>query len=123
MTSTTTPVRQSAGYGRSARRRGRVRGKRWQGDAVARLVHEALASRDLDDPESVTEATAALRAGVETLLDRPLGDYEVGRLRRLAATKRPSMIIRFLHRLNGGITDPVARSLATRSNISDLIWG
>ena len=60
---------------------------------------------------------------VETLLDRPLGDYETQRLRRVVATERPSAIIRLLHRWNGRITDRVARSLAPRSDISELVWG
>ena len=100
-------------------------GKRWQGDVVAHVVHAALASRDVDDPESLTEAAVALLAAVEALLDRPLTTHEKERLRRLAARARarPSVIIRLLHRLNGGITDLVARELAPRSDISELAWG
>ena len=98
-------------------------GKRWQGDVVGGVVHFALALRDLDDPKSVTEATTALWAGVETLLDRTLTGCETERLRRLAAKPRPSAIIPLLHRLNGGITNRVARKLAPRSNISELVWG
>ena len=101
-------------------------------DAVCRLAERpsqqdgvrqgATVSRRLDDPESVTEATRALVAGVKTLLDWPLTGYETTRLRRLAARAKPSVIIRFVHRLNGRITDRVARVLATRSDISELIW-
>ena len=56
MSPTTTAVRQPA-------RRGRPCGrgvKRWQGEAVARVVRDALAARDVDDPESVTETTYRL---------------------------------------------------------------
>ena len=80
--------------------------KQWQGDVVARVVLQALAPRDVDDPESVTEATADLLAGVETLLDRPWTDCETRRQRRRSATARPSAIIRLLHRLNGRIHGP-----------------
>ena len=103
--------------------RGRIVAKRWQGDVVTRVVHDALASRRLDDPESVTEATRALVAGVKTLLDRPLTGYETTRFRRLAASAKPSVVIRFVHRLNGRIRDREARKLQTRSEISELIWG
>ena len=64
----TTTVACQPGHPRG--RRGRIVAKRWQGDVVARIVHDALALRRLDDPESVTEATRALVAGVKTLLDR-----------------------------------------------------
>ena len=118
MSPTTTAVRQRARRGRP-----RVRGvKRWQGEAVAREVRDALAGRDVHDWESVTEATTALRAAVAALLDRPLSDSETQRLRRLVATARPSAIIRVVHQLNGRITDRVARVLATRSGISEFIW-
>ena len=104
-------------------RRG-VRGKRWQGDKVARVVYDALAPpRDLDDPESVTVATVALLEAVPALLERPLTKHEGKRLHDLAATERPSAIIRLLHRWNGGITDRLARRLQKRSDISDLVWG
>ena len=116
----TTTVACQPGHPRG--RRGRIVAKRWQGDVVARIVHDALALRRLDDPESVTEATRALVAGVKTLLDRPLTGYETTRFRRLAASAKPSVVIRFVHRLNGRITDRVARVLATRSDISELIW-
>ena len=56
MSPTTTAVRQPA-------RRGRPCGrgvKRWHGEAVARVVRDALAARDVDDPESVTETTYRL---------------------------------------------------------------
>ena len=118
MTRTTTSVCQPTGHGRLRP----IRATRWQGDVVTRLVCEALANRDPDDPQSVTEATVALLDGVETLLDRPLGGYETQRLGRLAATAKPSTIIRLLHRLNGGVRDRQARRLATR-DIIDLAWG
>ena len=107
MSPTTTAVRQRARRGRP-----RVRGvKRWQGEAVARVVRDAVAGRDVHDPESVA-----------ALLDRPLSDSETQRLRRLVATARPSAIIRVVHGWNGRITDRVARVLATRSGISEFIW-
>ena len=118
MSPITTAVRQPA-------RRGRPCGrgvKRWHGEAVARVVRDALAARDVDDPESVTEATYRLCGAVEALLERRLSDPETQRLRRLVATARPSEIIRAVHRWNGRITDRVARVLATRSDISELIW-
>ena len=87
------------------------------------MVHDALAARDVHDWESVTEATSALRAAVAALLGRPLSDSETQRLRRLVATARPSAIIRVVHGWNGRITDRVARSLAPRSDISELVWG
>ena len=68
MSPTTTAVRQPA-------RRGRPCGrgvKQWQGEAVARVVRDALAARDVDDPESVTETTYRLCEAVAALLDRPL---------------------------------------------------
>ena len=118
MSPTTIAVRQPARRGRP-----RVRGvKRWQGEAVARVVRDALAARDVHDWESVTEATSALRAAVAALLGRPLSDSETQRLRRLVATARPSAIIRVVHGWNGRITDRVARSLATQSGISEFIW-
>ena len=64
MSPITTAVRQPA-------RRGRPCGrgvKRWHGEAVARVVRDALAARDVDDPESVTEATYRLCEAVEALL-------------------------------------------------------
>ena len=82
MSPATTDVRQPA-------RRGRPCGrgvKRWQNEAVAGLVHEALALRDVDDPESVTETTYRLCEAVAALLDRPLQASETQRLRRLVAT-------------------------------------
>ena len=116
--SPTTAVRQPARRGRP-----RVRGmKRWQGEAVTRVVHDALAGRDVHDWESVTEATTALRAAVAALLGRPLSDSETQRLRRLVATARPSAIMRVVHGWNGRITDRVARSLATQSGISEFFW-
>ena len=118
MSPTTTAVRQPA-------RRGRPCGrgvKRWHGEAVARVVRDALAARDVDDPESVTEATYRLCEAVAALLDRPLQAPETQRLHRLVATARPSAIIRVLHQWNGRITDRVARVLATQSDISELIW-
>ena len=70
MSPTTTAVRQRARRGRP-----RVRGvKRWQGEAVARVVRDAVAGRDVHDPESVA-----------ALLGRPLSDSETQRLRRLVA--------------------------------------
>ena len=70
MSPTTPAVRQPARRGRP-----RVRGaKRWQGEAVARVVRDALAARDVHDWESVTEATSALPAAVAALLGRPLSD-------------------------------------------------
>ena len=118
MSPTTTAVRQPARRGRP-----RVRGvKRWQGEAVARVVRDALAGRDVHDPESVTEATAALPAAVAALRGRPLQAPETQRLRRLVATAKPSEIIRVVHQLNGRITDRLARVLATRSDISEFIW-
>ena len=48
---------------------------------VADVVHRALASRDLADPESITEAKIALLDGIERLLDRSLGPYEARRFR------------------------------------------
>ena len=118
MSPTTPTVRQPARRGRP-----RVRGvKRWHGEAVDRVVHDALAGRDVHDWESVTEATAALRAAVAALRGRPLQAPETQRLRRLVATARPSAIIRVVHQLNGRITDRVARVLATRSDISEFIW-
>ena len=70
MSPTTIAVRQPARRGRP-----HVRGvKRWQGEAVARVVRDALAARDVHDWESVTEATSALRAAVAALLGRPLSD-------------------------------------------------
>jgi hypothetical protein len=119
MSLTTTSVCQPTGPGR----RRPIVAKRWQGEVVARVVHEALASRDVEDPESVTEAMVALLVGVETLLERSLGAYERKRFRHLAATGRPSAIIRLVHRLNGRIRDRLARELATRSDVSALIWG
>ena len=118
MSPTTTAVRQPA-------RRGRPCGrgvKRWQGEAVARVVRDALAGRDVHDWESVTEATYRLCEAVAALRGRPLRDSETQRLRRLVATARPSAITRVVHQLNGCITDRVARVLATRSDISELIW-
>ena len=118
MSPITTAVRQPA-------RRGRPCGrgvKRWHGEAVARVVRDALAARDVDDPESVTEATYRLCGAVKDLRGRPLQALETQRLRRLVATARPSEIIRAVHRWNGRITDRVARVLATRSDISELIW-
>ena len=85
------------------------------------MVRDALAARDVDDPESVTETTYRLREAVAALLDRPLQAPETQRLRRLVATARPSEIIRVVHGWNGRITDRVARVLATRSDISELI--
>ncbi len=120
MTGTTTAIHQSA---QRPCRPGRIRAKRWQGDEIAGLVHEALHSRRVDDPESLTEATVALLAGVERLLDRSLGRYEARRFRHLAATAKPSEIIRLVHRLNGGVRAREARALATRTDISDLAWG
>ena len=118
MSPTTTAVRQPARRGRP-----RVRGvKRWQGEAVARVVRDALAARDVHDWESVTEATYRLCEAVAALLGRPLSDSETERLRRLVATARPSAIMRVVHRWNGRITDRVARVLATRSGISEFIW-
>ena len=119
MSPTTPAVRQPARRGRP-----RVRGaKRWQGEAVARVVRDALAGRDVHDWESVTEAThPPLPAAVAALLGRPLSDSETQRLRRLVATARPSEIMRVVHRWNGRITDRVARVLATRSDISEFIW-
>ena len=102
MSPTTPTVRQRARRGRP-----RVRGmKRWQGEAVARVVRDAVAGRDVHDWESVTEATAALRAAVAALRGRPLSDSETQRLRRLVATARPSEIMRVVHQLNGRITGP-----------------
>ena len=118
MSPTTTAVRQPA-------RRGRPCGrgvKRWQGEAVARVVRDALAARDVDDPESVTEATYRLCEAVAALRGRPLQAPETQRLRRLVATARPSAIIRVVHGWNGRITDRVARVLATRADISELVW-
>ena len=118
MSPTTTAVRQPA-------RRGRPCGrgvKRWQGEAVARVVRDALAARDVDDPESVTETTYRLCEAVAALLDRPLQAPETQRLRHLVVTARPSEIIRVAHQWNGRITDRVARVLATRPDISELIW-
>ena len=118
MSPTTPAVRQPARRGRP-----RVRGaKRWQGEAVARVVRDALAGRDVHDPESVTEATHRLCEAVAALLGHPLSDSERQRLRRLVATARPSEIMRVVHRWNGRITDRVARVLATRSGISEFIW-
>ena len=96
--------------------------KRWHGEAVARVVRDALAARDVDDPASVTETTYRLCEAVAALLDRPLQAPETQRLHRLVATARPSAIIRVLHQWNGRITDRVARVLATQSDISELIW-
>ena len=56
MTRMTTSVCQPTGHG-SLRP---IRAKRWRGDVVTSLVCEALANRDPDDPQSVTEATVAL---------------------------------------------------------------
>ena len=118
MSPTTPTVRQRARRGRP-----RVRGaKRWQGEAVARVVRDALAARDVDDPESVTEATYRLCEAVAALRGRPLQAPETQRLRRLVATAKPSEIMRVVHQLNGRITDRVARSLATQSGISEFIW-
>ena len=117
MSPITTEVRQPA-------RRGRPCGrgvKRWQGEAVARVVCDALTARDVDDPESVTETTYRLCEAVAALLERPLSGSETQRLRRLA-TAKPSEIMRVVHRWNGRITDRVARSLATQSGISEFIW-
>ena len=119
MSPITTAVRQPA-------RRGRPCGrgvKRWQGEAVARVVRDALAARDVDDPASVTEATYRLCKAVAALRGRPLQAPETLRLRRLVVNARPSAIIRVVHQLNGRITDRVARSLAPRSDISELVWG
>ena len=120
MTRTTTAVHQSAQLPRPP---SRIRAKKWQGDEVARVVYEALRSRDVDDPKSLTDATVALLAGVERLLDRSLGSYETRRFRRLASTAKPSTIIRLVHQLNGRVRARPARALATRSDISNLIWG
>ena len=93
MSLTTTAVRQPA-------RRGRPCGrgvKRWHGEAVARVVRDALAARDVDDPESVTEATYRLCEAVAALRGRPLQAPETQCLRRLVATARPSAIIRVVH--------------------------
>ena len=118
MSPTTPTVRQPARRGRP-----RVRGvKQWHGEAVARVVSDAVERRDVHDWESVTEATSALRAAVAALRGRPLQAPETQRLRRLVATARPSAIIRVVHQLNGRITDRVARSLATQSGISEFIW-
>ena len=115
--SPTTPTVRLARRGRP-----RVRGvKRWHGEAVARVVRDALAARDVHDPESVTETTYRLCEAVAALLGRPLSDSETQRLRRLA-TAKPSEIMRVVHRWNGRITDRVARSLATQSGISEFIW-
>ena len=174
MSPITTAVRQPA-------RRGRPCGrgvKRWHGEAVARVVRDALAARDVDDPESVTEddeksaftpsphslraiTTNAPRRPIPSFFEgntgaripdsedrsadtdcrlceavvRPFGDRplqalcmdETQRLRRLVATARPSEIIRAVHRWNArvvrdALTARVARVLATRSDISELIW-
>ena len=118
MSPTTPAARQPARRGRP-----RVRGvKRWQGEAVARVVRNALAARDVHDPESVTETTYRLCEAVTALLERPLRDSERQRLRRLVAPARPSAIIRVVHGWNGRITDRVARSLATQSGISEFMW-
>ena len=87
------------------------------------MVRDALAARDVDDPESVTEATYRLCEAVAALRGRPLQAPETQRLRRLVATARPSAIIRVVHGWKGRITDRVARVLATRSDISELVWG
>ena len=84
------------------------------------MVRDALAARDVDDPESVTETTYRLCEAVAALLDRPLQVPETQR--RLVATARPSAIIRVVHGWNGRITDRVARVLATRADISELVW-
>ena len=119
MSPITTEVRQPARRGRPC-----VRGvKRWHGEAVARVVRDALTARDVDDPESVTETTYRLCEAVAALRDRPLQAPETQRLRRLVVNARPSEIIRVVHQLNGRITDRVARVLATRSDISELVWG
>ena len=97
--------------------------KRWHGEAVARVVRDALAASDVDDPESVTEATYRLCEAVAALRGRPLQAPETQRLRRLVATARPSAIIWVVHGWNGRITDRVARVLAPRSDISELVWG
>ena len=82
MSPTTPTVRQPARRGRP-----RVRGvKRWHGEAVARVVRDALAVRDVHDWESVTETTYRLCEAVTALLDRPLQAPETQRLRRLVAT-------------------------------------
>ena len=115
--SPTTPAVRLARRGRP-----RVRGvKRWQGEAVDRVVRDAVAGRDVHDWESVTETTYRLRAAVAALRERPLSDSETQRLRRLA-TAKPSEIMRVVHQLNGRITDRLARSLATQSGISEFIW-
>ena len=119
MSLATTSVRQPTAPGR----RRPVVAKRWQGEVVARVVQKALAAHDVEDPESVTEATVALLDGVETLLERSLGAYEHKRFRRLASTRKSSEIIRVVHRLNGGIRARLARELTTRSDVSELIWG
>ena len=117
MAPTTPTVRQRARRGRP-----RVRGvKWWQGEVVTRVVRDALAGRDVHDPESVTEATYRLREAVEALLERPLSDPETQHLRRLA-TAKPSEIMRVVHRWNGRITDRVARSLATQTDTSEFSW-
>ena len=85
------------------------------------MVRDAVAGRDVHDWESVTEVTYALRVAVAALLERPLSDPEAQHLRRLA-TAKPSEIMRVVHRWNGRITDRLARSLATRSDISEFIW-
>ena len=94
------------------------------GEDVKRVVQRALEGRDLDDPESMTEATTALCPATETLLERPLTPDERRRLHALVARgSRPLAIMRQLHRWHGGLSDRLARQLATRRDVSAFIWG
>ena len=91
MSPTTTAVRQPA-------RRGRPCGrgvKRWHGEAVARVVRDALAARDVDDPESVTETTCTSSPSTTSTL-----------MVEIAATTKTSMAVpdrRCMRRWSSGL--------------------
>ena len=120
MSPTTPTVRQPARRGRP-----RVRGvKRWHGEAVARVVRDALAARDVDDlgVGHGSDVSPCVRRS------QPFAAVRYRRLRDPApAPPRghrddPPRSCRVVHQLNGRITDRLARSLATRSDISEFIW-
>ena len=107
-------------------RRGRrpARGvKSWRrADGFQRRLRTMLASRDKDDPESLTEVTFGLFAAAEEFLERPLSRAERMQLATQVRTAKPSEIMRLLHQWRGSLTDRAVRTLQRREDVEALCW-
>jgi hypothetical protein len=95
----------------------------WRHPAVlARRVRTIVGRRDAHLEETVTDVAQGLAALAGRVVGRPLSARQLARLRRLAATAKPSHITRTLLSWRFQLPDRTVRVLM-RTDVNGLRWG